>query len=145
MDALSLWRLERELLVPTKNTMGILALTHSWVEDEPRPRFKMLRRLCNKHTNWLIPQVIAWVWLITLYEVLHKLHTIKIRVGIITFINGETSEKMSQKLTLNQRMFWILGEINGLNSKLRHRKAQMSKLIWRFGDTYERPGDLCYI
>ena len=79
------------------------------VSPPPPPRFKMLRRLCNKRTNWSIPQVIAWVWLIILYEVLHKLHTIKIRFGKITSITDETSAKMSQKLTLNHRMFWILG------------------------------------
>ena len=80
-----------------------------WKMSPPPPRFKMLRRLCNKRTNWPILQVIAWVWLIILYEVLHKLHTIKICFGKITSITDETSVKMSQKLTLNQRMFWILG------------------------------------
>ena len=45
---------------------------------------------------------------------------------------------------MSQRMFQVLEE-NGLNSKLKHKKAQKLILCRIFGDLYERLGDWCYI
>ena len=56
--------------------------------------------------------------------------------------------KYPRKRTLNQIKFefWekMLGE-NGINSKLKRRKAHNSILSGRFGDLYGRPGDCCRI
>ena len=40
---------------------------------------------------------------------------------------------------------WNFGGNKWVNSKLRHRKVQKSILTRRFGDTYGRPGDWCFI
>ena len=40
-----------------------------------------LRMSCNRYlpTNWPSRQIMTWEWLRTLYEILHEVHTIKIR------------------------------------------------------------------
>ena len=52
--------------------------------------------------------------------------------------------KMPQKASVDwKKLFWILEEL--YKSKLKHWKAQNSILPRKFGDPYERPGDLCCI
>ena len=76
--------------------------------------------------------------------------TITIRVcdcnGEIIFVSGKLRAKMLQKPNFESKEIRILGE-NGINSKLKHRKAHNSILSRRFGDSYGRrvlsyPGDL---
>ena len=76
--------------------------------------------------------------------------TITIRVcdcnGEIIFVSDKLRAKMLQKPNCESKEIRILGE-NGINSKLKHRKAHNSILSGRFGDSYGRrvlsyPGDL---
>ena len=50
---------------------------------------------------------------------------------------------MSQKLDNELKGLKFEKKINGLNFKLKHRKAQKSILSGRFGDLYGRVGDQC--
>ena len=52
---------------------------------------------------------------------------------------------MSQKAYTEQKKVRILRKENGLNFKLKHRKAQKSILPGGFGDPYGRTGDQCRI
>ena len=56
----------------------------------------------------------------------------------------EIHEKMPQKLNYESKKIRILGE-NGMNFKLKHRKAHNSILSGRFGYRYGRLGDWCHI
>ena len=87
----------------------------------------------------------------TLYKVLHmRYRTITIsfydcNVEII-FVSDEICVKMPQKPNFDSKKIQILGE-NGINSKLKHRKAHYSILSRRFADPYGRrllsyPGEL---
>ena len=64
----------------------------------------------------------------------------------IIFVSDEICVKMPQKPNLDSKKIQILGE-NGINSKLKHRKAHYSILSRRFADPYGRrllsyPGEL---
>ena len=61
--------------------------------------------------------------------------------GEIIFVNDEILAKMPQKPNFESRKIRSLGE-NGINSKLKQRKAYNSILSGRFGDPYGRPGGL---
>ena len=52
---------------------------------------------------------------------------------------------MSQKAYTEQKKVRILRKENGLNFKLKHRKAQKSILPGGFGGPYGRTGDQCRI
>ena len=72
-------------------------------------------------------------WLRILYEVLHEVHAIKIRA----------------KKKVPETVLWVKSSNfegkNGLNFKLKHRKAQKSLLCGRFGDPYGRAEGQCCI
>ena len=51
---------------------------------------------------------------------------------------------MPEKLNYKSKKIRRLGE-NGINFKLKHRKAHNSFLSGRFVDPYGRPGDWCHI
>ena len=57
--------------------------------------------------------------------------------GEIIFVIDEIHVKMPQKPNFDWKKIRILGE-NGINSKLKHRKAHNSILSGRFGDPYGR-------
>ena len=57
--------------------------------------------------------------------------------GEIIFVTDEIHAKMPQKLNFGWKKSRILGE-NGINSNLKHRKAQNSILSGRFADPYRR-------
>ena len=59
-------------------------------------------------------------------------------------MSDEINAKMPQKLNFESKKIRILGE-NGINSKLNYRKAHNLILSGRFGDSYGRAGDCCYI
>ena len=59
-------------------------------------------------------------------------------------MSDEINAKMPQKLNFESKKIRILGE-NGINSKLKYKKAHNSILSGRFGDLYGRPGDCCHI
>ena len=84
----------------------------------------------------------------TLYEVLHELQIITIHFygcnGEIIFVSDVIPSKMPQKPNFESKPIRILGE-KGINSKVKHRKAQNAILSGRFGDPYGRPGDCCRI
>ena len=54
-------------------------------------------------------------------------------------------EKCPRNHTVNKKKVEFGGEKNGLNFKLKYRKAQKSILSVRFFDTYKRAGDQCSI
>ena len=58
------------------------------------------------------------------------------------FFSDDIHAKMPQKPNFESTKIRILGE-NGINSKLKHRKAHNSILSGRFGDLHRSPGD-CY-
>ena len=84
----------------------------------------------------------------TLYEVLHELQIVTIRFygcnGEIIFVSDAIRAKMLQKPNFESKTTRILGE-KGINSKVKHRKAQNAILSGRLGDPYGRPGDCCRI
>ena len=53
-------------------------------------------------------------------------------------MSDEINAKMPQKLNFESKKIRILGE-NGINSKLKYKKAHNSILSGRFGDLYGRP------
>ena len=55
----------------------------------------------------------------------------------IIFVSDEICVKMPQKPNFDSKKIQILGE-NGINSKLKHRKAHYSILSRRFADPYGR-------
>ena len=57
--------------------------------------------------------------------------------GEIIFVSDEIRAKMPQKLNFESKEIQIYGE-NGINSKLKHRKAHNSILSGKFGDPYGR-------
>ena len=64
----------------------------------------------------------------------------------LIFVSDEIRAKLPQKPNFESKKIRILGE-NGINFKLKHRKAHNSILSGRFGDSYGRrvlsyPGDL---
>ena len=66
--------------------------------------------------------------------------------GEIIFVSAKLRAKLLQKPNCESKEIRILGE-NGINSKLKHRKAHNSILSERFGDSYVRrvlsyPGEL---
>ena len=66
--------------------------------------------------------------------------------GEIICVSDKIRAKMPQKSNFESKEIRILGE-NGINSKLKHRKAHNSILSGRFGDLYGRrllsyPGEL---
>ena len=66
--------------------------------------------------------------------------------GEIIFVSDKIRAKMPQKPNFDSKKIRTLGE-NGINSKLKHRKAHNSILSWRFADSYGRrllsyPGEL---
>ena len=66
--------------------------------------------------------------------------------GEIIFVSDEIiiCSKMTEEPNYKSKKIQILGE-NGINSKLKHRKAHNLILSGRFGDQYRRPGDWCCI
>ena len=94
------------------------------------------------------PWFITCEWLRTLHEVLYEVQTITIRFydwnGEFIFVSGKIHAKMPQKPNYESKKIRIFGE-NGINFKLKHRKAHNSILSGRFGDPYGRPGDWCRI
>ena len=58
--------------------------------------------------------------------------------GEIIFVTDEIHVKMPQKPNFDWKKIRILGE-NGINSKLKHRKAHNSILSGRFAGPYTRP------
>ena len=84
----------------------------------------------------------------TLYEVLHELQIITIHFygcnGEIIFVSDAIRAKMPQKPSFESKTIRILGE-KGVNSKVKHRKAQYAILSGRFVGPYGRPGDCCRI
>ena len=60
------------------------------------------------------------------------------------FVSDDIHAKIPRKLNYESKKIQILGE-NGINSKLKHRKAHNSILQGRFGDLYGRLGDRCCI
>ena len=66
--------------------------------------------------------------------------------GEIVFVSDKLRAKVLQKPNFESKEIRILEE-NGINSKLKHRKAHNSILSGRFGDSYGRrvlsyPGEL---
>ena len=59
-------------------------------------------------------------------------------------MSDEINAKMPQKLNFESKKIRILGE-NGINSKLKYKKAHNSILSGRFGELYGRRGDCCHI
>ena len=114
-------------------------------QQQPTPQPRL--RPPDKHNS--IQSLIHHMgWLRTLHEVLHEVQTITIRFydcnGEFIFVSGEIRTKMPQKPNYKSKKIWIFGE-NGINSKLKHRKANDSILYGRFGDPYGRPRDWCHI
>ena len=69
--------------------------------------------------------------------------------GGIICVSDKIRAKMPQKSNFESKEVRILGE-NGINSKLKHRKARNSILSRRFGDPYGRrllsyPGELAFM
>ena len=81
-------------------------------------------------TIWSSRQFITQEWLRTLYKFLREVQTITICFydcdGDIILVS-DTSAKIPQKLNYESEKIQILGE-NGINSKLKHRKAHSSIL-----------------
>jgi len=78
-------------------------------------------------------------------EVLHEVQTITIHLfdcyGEMIFVSDELRAKMPQKpINYESKKIQILGG-DGINSKLKHRKAQNSILSWRFCVPYGKKGD----
>ena len=57
--------------------------------------------------------------------------------GEIIFVSDEICVKIPQKPNFDSKKIQILGE-NGINSKLKYRKAHYSILSRRFADPYRR-------
>ena len=78
------------------------------------------------------------------YEVLHEVQTITICLfdcnGEMIFLSDEICVSMPQKPNYESKKIQILGG-DGINSKLKLRKAQYSILSWRFCVPYGRAGD----
>ena len=115
------------------------------------PASRDLKSLFSLHppllpTNWPSPQ---WEWFRALYEVLHKVHTIKIpnphcfdaRNNLCQWLKCAECPRNHNVNKKNSRF-----ELkSALNFKLRHRKAQKMILSGRYGDLYGREGDRCRI
>ena len=84
--------------------------------------------------------IITWVWLKTLYEVLHtvkQITTFTLMNEEIIFVSKMRVQKMPQRLYYESKKscnFWKKWSL--YYSKLKHRKVQTSILSRRFNDLY---------
>ena len=83
--------------------------------------------------------IITWIWLKTLYEVLHavKITTFTLMNEEIIFVSKCVCKKCTRDCTMNPKSLAIFGKKWSLYySKLKHRKVQKSILSRRFNDLY---------